>query len=201
MVRCDRRAGVRTVVRRVHRPVVLNGAAALADGRVVYDESLPPHRRGFRARIIVRAPGGPAEEVDRGRITSLAVEDGVTLRWENAEAGAGWRFRDLAPPPVRDGCPARSLYAPLAEGEGILVTRAEYDEGTDVYGGRVARTVVRACARGSGRDAVVAGGWRGWGYSTRVEVLRFEPGAVVFLIRTGDKYGRDEDREVRVEVR
>jgi hypothetical protein len=77
----------------------------------------------------------------------VAFEDDRTLRWEEGET---YRFVDLAPPVVVDGCPRRAHFKPYARSAEILVTRAQYVDPLEIYG-----TVLRVCLRGSGRDLIV----------------------------------------------
>ena len=142
-------AHMRVVARTGHRPAVevvttSGGCVAWLTGR----------------RLLVDRGAGPARELAR-YADGLALEDDRTLRWWESEYVP--HFADLRPWP-RGVCPQRSRYKVVADSADVVVTEASY--GTDASG-----QVVRACARATGEDPVIASGYNEVGNGIYVGVV------------------------------
>lgn len=94
-------------------------------------------------RLRVRSISADVRTVFRGRIDTLAVEDGRTVRWRSADE---FGYHDLRPWPAGE-CPQRSKFTDVRDVGDVIVSEA-------VYANR-SFSVVRACLKSTGRDRVV----------------------------------------------
>jgi hypothetical protein len=78
----------------------------------------------------------------------LRLEDDRTLRWWDHERET-WEFHDLRPWPG-GGCPVRSRFRVVAESPEVVASEGDYTFMGDPVG------IVRACARSTGADPVIA---------------------------------------------
>jgi hypothetical protein len=127
--------------------------------------------RGLDGRVTIRGQGA----------MNLRLEDGRTLVFGEDP----YRALDLDPPPLRDGCPARSAFRPVLIQDGVQVTQAEY-----IARGRfdLQEVVLRACVQGSGRDRVIALTGSGMSDGVRLDGVAIVAPFVVLARHTWTKY-------------
>lgn len=158
-----------------------------ADGDLAWREP-----RRDRSPLFVRRTDGSSELV-RGSIgtSTLAVEDGRTLRW-----GVGfvpYEFFDVRP--VRSlgtGCPVRKRFRTIADDGQVAIRRADYPPYLWTF---------RACLRGSRRDVVIGGGLSiSEDFADAKPVLVRAPYVVVHDLAFG-KYGTEPSTLTRFDLR
>ncbi|HEX8207731.1 MAG TPA: hypothetical protein VF587_16825 [Solirubrobacteraceae bacterium] len=190
VVVCDRARGRRRVIRRVAAPLRIREALVVGP-RVAWVEGPRGGPDALLARHLIR-PGAP-RELDRGFIELVEAAGATTLDWIGDGA---FRSADLAPPPLRAGCPLRSGARTVAEGQGVQVTFAWHARGTERE-----RLVWRACRLGSGRDRVVLVESGGMTSGTVVRVAGTGEGVVAFVLESYDKYnGCNREHVVSVDA-
>jgi hypothetical protein len=101
------------------------------------------HSRGL---VAFQRQGRPVHRLAGYPASSLGLEDGRTLRWE--DDGATEHFFDLR----REPCPSRSRYKELARDDRVILTEASYGDSWD------GAKVIRGCDPATGRDRVILEG-------------------------------------------
>ena len=143
----------------------------------------------YREKVVLKAPGQRRRVLARGASRPLTLEDDGTLVWRRSFSEAA--SFELAPPPQSGGCPKRAGYAPVADADGVLVTeRRLVKPAPDVR----REQVVRACVRGSGRDAIAAYAFSDGFDSLTIEGVTAGAGRVAYVTSFADRYGGCEQQ-------
>ena len=75
--------------------------------------------RGWN-RVVYAPPGGKARTLTTDFASELAIEDGITLRWD--VGGFEFGFYELPRPPT-GRCPRRSRFRTVANGDAVITKR------------------------------------------------------------------------------
>jgi len=158
-----------------------------ADGDLAWSE--PGHDRDL---LFVRRTDGSLELVrPTSDPSSLAVEDGRTLRW--GDGSLPYEFFDVRPvPSLGTGCPVRERFRNIADDGQVVIRQADYPPYVQTY---------RACLRGSGRDVVIGGAFSlSEDFGDARPVLVRAPYVVVHDF-SFSKYGSDPSTLTRFDLR
>jgi hypothetical protein len=134
-------------------------------------------------RVVAQPHGSRPRTVGRGW-ERLAFEDDRTLRWRDRRDEL--RYLDLAPPPLRAGCPVRKRFRLVAETPLVRVTAAHYM--FVPWDPVETASVLRACLR-DGTDRVIAQGDGFHDSYDRRELAAISGRWVVLRATSGSRYG------------